>query len=121
MAGPGAQYHQRERHQPAHVASACADLMDSGTYDALLTPGPGSDSTPSAALAPILPLSRPTSPKPTATTATFSIPNVPNGNYQLVIWDSYLDQVIAYKGCTVPDAAVRRRRQRARVPVVRAA
>ena len=36
---------------------------------------------------------------------TFSIPNIPNGEYQLVIWDSYLDQVIAYRGVSLPDGA----------------
>lgn len=34
-------------------------------------------------------------------TASFEIPNVPNGEYQLVVWDSYLDQVIAYRGVSV--------------------
>lgn len=34
-------------------------------------------------------------------TASFEIPNVPNGEYQLVVWDSYLDQIIAYRGVSV--------------------
>jgi hypothetical protein len=34
-------------------------------------------------------------------TATYEIPNVPDGLYQLVVWDTYLDQVIAYRGITV--------------------
>jgi hypothetical protein len=34
-------------------------------------------------------------------TATFSIDNVPSGfDYQIVVWDSYLDQVIAYRSVT---------------------
>ena len=36
-------------------------------------------------------------------TATFEIPNVPDGDYQLVVWDSYLDQVIAYRTVTQAD------------------
>ncbi|KGJ91582.1 hypothetical protein ND16A_1814 [Thalassotalea sp. ND16A] len=31
----------------------------------------------------------------------FEITDVPDGNYQLVVWDNYLDQVIAYRGVTV--------------------
>lgn len=34
---------------------------------------------------------------------TFSIPNVPAGNYQLVVWDDYLDIIIAFLGLTVPE------------------
>ena len=37
------------------------------------------------------------------TTANFTIPNVPNGDYQIVVWDSYLDQVIAYRSVSFPD------------------
>ena len=33
---------------------------------------------------------------------TFSIPNVPAGDYQLVIWDKYLDNIIALHALTVP-------------------
>ena len=33
---------------------------------------------------------------------SFSIPNVPPGNYQLVVWDDYLDVIIAFLGVTVP-------------------
>ena len=33
-------------------------------------------------------------------TATFEIPNVPDGEFQLVVWDSFLDQVIAYRTVT---------------------
>ena len=29
--------------------------------------------------------------------ATFTIPNIPDGTYQLVIWDDYLDQIITYQ------------------------
>lgn len=36
-----------------------------------------------------------------ATSSTFTIDNVPPGNYQLVIWDSALDVVFASKGITV--------------------
>jgi hypothetical protein len=32
---------------------------------------------------------------------TFSIPNVPPGNYQLVVWDDNLDLIIAFLGVTV--------------------
>ncbi len=33
--------------------------------------------------------------------ASFTIPNVPQGfDYQIVVWDSYLDQVIAYRSVT---------------------
>ncbi len=32
----------------------------------------------------------------------FSIANVPDGLYQLVVWDSYLDQIIAYRGLSLP-------------------
>jgi hypothetical protein len=41
---------------------------------------------------------------PAASDATFAIPNVPQGNYQLVIWDSNLDFIIATLGVTVPAA-----------------
>ncbi|GAB4339780.1 MAG: hypothetical protein Kow0099_15200 [Candidatus Abyssubacteria bacterium] len=34
---------------------------------------------------------------------TFSIPNVPPGSYQLVVWDDYLDIIIAFLGLTVPE------------------
>jgi len=34
---------------------------------------------------------------------TFSIPDVPPGDYQLVIWDDYLDLLIASLGVTVPE------------------
>jgi FtsP/CotA-like multicopper oxidase with cupredoxin domain len=33
---------------------------------------------------------------------SFTIGNVPDGSYQLVVWDSYLDQVIAYRGVELP-------------------
>ena len=33
--------------------------------------------------------------------ATFTIPDIPDGTYQLVIWDDYLDQIIAYQTVTV--------------------
>ncbi len=36
-------------------------------------------------------------------TATFQIDNVPDGEFQLVVWDSYLDQVIAYRTVTQAD------------------
>ncbi|PHS17138.1 MAG: hypothetical protein COA86_10815 [Kangiella sp.] len=36
---------------------------------------------------------------------TFSLPNIPDGLYQLVVWDAYLDQVIAYRGVSLPDGA----------------
>jgi hypothetical protein len=39
-------------------------------------------------------------------TATFEIPNVPLGaDYQIVVWDSYLDQVIAYRSVTAAQLA----------------
>jgi hypothetical protein len=38
-------------------------------------------------------------------TGDFSIPNVPAGTYQLVVWDDYLDQIIAYKTVTLPAGA----------------
>jgi hypothetical protein len=34
--------------------------------------------------------------------SSFSIPNVPPGNYQLVVWDEFLDNIIALHGVTVP-------------------
>ncbi len=34
--------------------------------------------------------------------STFSIPNVPAGTYQLVIWDDFLDRIIASTNVTVP-------------------
>lgn len=34
--------------------------------------------------------------------STFSIPNVPGGIYQLVIWDEFLDRIIASTNVTVP-------------------
>ena len=34
-------------------------------------------------------------------TGDFTIPNVPDGVYQLVVWDKYLDQVIAFRGVTI--------------------
>lgn len=36
--------------------------------------------------------------------STFSIPNVPAGSYQLVMWDTYLDNVFASNPVTVPAA-----------------
>jgi len=33
---------------------------------------------------------------------TFELANIPDGLYQLVVWDSYNDQVIAYKGVSLP-------------------
>jgi FtsP/CotA-like multicopper oxidase with cupredoxin domain len=36
----------------------------------------------------------------------FEIPNVPNGTYELVVWDDYLDQIIAFRTVTVASAAV---------------
>ncbi len=36
---------------------------------------------------------------------TFSIPNVPNGTYELAIWDEPLDMIIAAVTITVPDPA----------------
>ncbi len=39
-------------------------------------------------------------------TATFTIDNVPQGfDYQIVVWDSYLDQVIAYRSVTAAQLA----------------
>jgi len=35
----------------------------------------------------------------------FAIPNVPAGNYELVIFDTQLDQIVAFKLLTVPDGA----------------
>jgi FtsP/CotA-like multicopper oxidase with cupredoxin domain len=35
----------------------------------------------------------------------FTIPNIPDGEYQLVVWDQYLDQIIAYKGVSLPTGA----------------
>jgi len=35
-------------------------------------------------------------------TGEFTIQNVPPGNYQLVIWDEYLDTIFAFFGVTVP-------------------
>ncbi len=32
----------------------------------------------------------------------FSISGIPDGEYQLVVWDQYLDQVIAYRGVSLP-------------------
>ena len=32
---------------------------------------------------------------------SFTIPNVPDGDYQVVVWDTYLDQVIAFQAVTV--------------------
>ncbi|MBI1424637.1 MAG: hypothetical protein GC149_14415 [Gammaproteobacteria bacterium] len=36
----------------------------------------------------------------------FTIPNVPNGTYQVVIWDTYLDQIISYQTANVADGNV---------------
>jgi hypothetical protein len=33
----------------------------------------------------------------------FSIPNVPDGNYQLVVWDDALDVIFAFKGISIVD------------------
>src|SRR5581483_2338060 len=33
---------------------------------------------------------------------SFSISNVPNGSYQLVVWDEYLDQIIGFRNLQVP-------------------
>ena len=42
--------------------------------------------------------------QPCAADATFAIPNVPPGSYQLVIWDDPLDVIFASKTVTVTDA-----------------
>ena len=34
---------------------------------------------------------------------SFSINGIPDGTYQLVVWDSYLDQVIGYRSLILPD------------------
>jgi len=34
--------------------------------------------------------------------STFSIPNVPSGNWQLVIWDEFLDNIIGFRTAVVP-------------------
>lgn len=39
----------------------------------------------------------------TGPNGTFTIPNVPPGDYQLAIWDSAMDIVIGFKGITVTD------------------
>jgi len=36
---------------------------------------------------------------------TFTINDVPDGNYNIVVWDSYLDQVIAFRGVTLNKGA----------------
>jgi len=36
----------------------------------------------------------------------FTIPNVPDGNYQVVVWDIYLDQIISYFSVSVAGADV---------------
>jgi hypothetical protein len=36
---------------------------------------------------------------------SFSISGVPNGTYQLVVWDDYLDQIIAYRNVTVANGS----------------
>jgi large repetitive protein len=41
--------------------------------------------------------------KPCNPDGTFSIPNVPPGSYQLVVWDEYLDRIINFSTVTVPD------------------
>jgi len=33
---------------------------------------------------------------------SFTISGVPDGSFQLVVWDAYLDQIIAYRGVTLP-------------------
>jgi hypothetical protein len=38
---------------------------------------------------------------PTDENCSFSIPNVPDGNYQLVVWDNNLDLIFAFKGITI--------------------
>ena len=80
-------------------------LYDSGTYDALLHTRPWVGLNSVGGIGPnFAAVQADINETDDGTTATFSIPNVPNGNYQLVVWDSYLDQVIAYKGVTVPNA-----------------
>lgn len=36
---------------------------------------------------------------------SFSITGLPNGSYQLVVWDSYLDQLLGYRALTLPLAS----------------
>ena len=38
---------------------------------------------------------------PTGEGCSFSIPNVPDGSYQLVVWDSNLDLIFAFKGISI--------------------
>ncbi len=40
---------------------------------------------------------------PTDANCNFSIPDVPDGNYQLVVWDSNLDLIFAFYGVTITD------------------
>jgi hypothetical protein len=40
---------------------------------------------------------------PCSDDSSFSIPNVPDGNYQLVIWDKNLDYIFGSQGVTVLD------------------
>lgn len=71
-------------------------LYDSGSYDALahtrawLSVNSANGTGPSIAVV------------QAAEDGSFAINGLPDGNYQLAIWDQYLDQVIAYRSFSVP-------------------
>ena len=81
----------------AHMSRPPAQLIaDSGNYDALshtrawLSVNSQAGIGPSVAVVQAEP------------DGSFTLPNLPDGNYQVAIWDSFMDQVIAYRSFTVP-------------------
>ena len=81
-------------------------LWDSGSYDALAHTRPWVGLNSNAGIGDNIAAVQATMTEVTnddGTTqvfAEFEIPNVPPGEYQLVVWDSFLDQVIAYRTVT---------------------
>jgi len=77
-------------------------LMDSQTYDALMHTKPWVGLNSSGGVGRNIAAVQAEIDDVTGR-ATFDISNVPDGNYQVVVWDSYLDQVIAYRNVSFPD------------------
>jgi len=71
-------------------------LWDSGSYDALAHTRAWVGLNSDAGIGPNIAAVQ------AEADGSFTISNVPDGSYQLVVWDSYLDQVIAYRGVTLP-------------------
>ena len=81
----------------AHMSRPPLQLIsDSGTYDALSHTRPWLSVNSQGGNGPSVAVVQ------AETDGSFTLPGLADGSYQLAIWDSYLDQVIAYRSFTVP-------------------